>query len=244
MSQQQYAQQKLQAVSARIAKAEQAIGRAPGSVTLIGASKKQSPERLAAFVQAGLSDLGENYLQEAISKQSELTSLTPTWHFIGQIQSNKTKAIAQHFTWVHGIDRLKIARRIAQQNSHTQPIKLLIQLNLDGENSKGGVSVEQAPALADEIAQCLQHLSPDNALDSSYSGAELRGFMAIPMARADQAQQRATFARAQETLTLSNQRYDLGLNQLSMGMSGDLEAAIAEGATMVRIGTDLFGARE
>jgi len=243
-SQQLYAQEKLQAIQARIRDAELAGGRAADSVSLVGASKMQTPELLYDFAKSGLQDVGENYLQEAIAKQDAIKPLTGsaekslTWHFIGQIQSNKTKLIAQYFNWVHGVDRAKIATRIAKQNPHSEPTKLLIQLNLDSEDSKGGVLPEAAAELANQIAQQLADIS------SVQAGAELHGFMAIPKARVNIDEQRATFAQARELLDSVNQRYGLRMSQLSMGMSGDLEAAIAEGATMVRIGTDLFGARK
>ncbi len=250
MSQQQYAQEKLELIQSRIVAAERNAGRVTGSVTLIGASKKQSTDLITAFASAGLQNVGENYLQEGIAKRQDILALgqseespsagefdSLTWHFIGHIQSNKTKPIAQHFSWVHGVDRVKVARRLAEQNPRATAINILIQLNLDAESSKSGVDLKNASQLADEVAQLLE------TLNLEHGGAQLRGFMAIPMARDSFDEQRATFARAQELLTLTNQRYGLKLNELSMGMSGDLEAAIYEGATMVRIGTDLFGAR-
>ncbi len=234
MSQQQSAQHQRQAIQARISAAEATYNRDAGSVTLIGASKTKSPAMVTDFAKAGMTEFGENYLQEAQIKIEALESLNLSWHFIGQIQSNKTKTIARLFDWVHGVDRLKIARRLAEQNLKSNPIKLLIQLNLDNEPSKGGVAIEQAAELAE---QTVQLLSQDHK-------AELKGFMAIPKACDNQQDQRATFAKARELMSLTNQRYGLRLDQLSMGMSGDLEAAIAEGATMVRVGTDLFGARK
>lgn len=237
MSQQQYALEKLQSIQSRINAAEDIAGRVKGSVRLIGASKKQTPELITAFAEAGLRNTGENYLQEGVQKRTQLAQLDLQWHFIGHVQSNKTKPIAEHFGWVHGVDRAKIARRLASQNPKPEPIKLLIQINLDNEDSKSGASVNDAPALANEICQLLQ-------TNSEGGGAELRGFMAIPAANNDLNQQRATFAKARKLMLQTNQRYGLGLTELSMGMSGDLEAAIAEGATMVRIGTDLFGARK
>jgi pyridoxal phosphate enzyme (YggS family) len=229
MSNSDYVTQKLTTVLTRIASSCEANQRQPDSVRLIGASKKQSAELIKQFADSGLRDLGENYLQEAIDKQYQLPNLQTNWHFIGQIQSNKTKLIAQHFDWVHGVDRLKIAKRLATQHGRQEPVNLLIQLNPDDEDSKGGVALRDAAELAQQIAEL--------------EGARLRGFMMIPKARKQQDQQRAVFARARALLELCNQQYGLSLDQLSMGMSGDLEAAIAEGSTMVRIGTDLFGAR-
>lgn len=229
MSNSDYAKQKMTSVLARVHQACKASQRKPETVTLIGASKKQNIDLINKFVESGLHDLGENYLQEAIDKQHQSPSLNANWHFIGQIQSNKTKLIAEHFAWVHGVDRLKIAKRLATQHGRKSPINLLIQLNPDNEESKGGVPICAAAELCQQIAEI--------------DGAMLRGFMMIPQARRDQDQQRAVFAQARTLLESCNQRYGLNLDHLSMGMSGDLEAAIAEGSTMVRIGTDLFGAR-
>jgi pyridoxal phosphate enzyme (YggS family) len=230
MSNSDYASQKLATVQARIDQSCTLSARAQGTVSLIGASKRQTPELISEFIDAGLRNLGENYLQEAIDKQHQLPNLNANWHFIGQIQSNKTKLIAQHFNWVHSVDRLKIAQRLAAQHQRPSPINLLIQLNPDNELTKGGVSIDQAPELCQRISQL--------------EGAHLRGFMMIPQARQNATQQRAVFARARTLMETCNQRFGLTLDQLSMGMSADLEAAIAEGSTMVRIGSDLFGARE
>ena len=229
MSNSDYVAKRLAEINSRINLACLAAGRVPTEVTLIGASKKQPNNLIQQFVDQGLSHLGENYLQEAVSKQTDLPDLGVQWHFIGQIQSNKTKTIAEHFTWVHGVDRLKIAQRLATQNPRTTPINILIQLNPDNENSKGGVNLEEAPELCNEIAQI--------------DGLSLQGFMMIPKARNLDTEQAAVFAQAKELLEMTNQRFGLHLTQLSMGMSGDLTAAIKEGSTMVRIGTDLFGAR-
>lgn len=234
MSKSDYARQKLSLVNERIALACDKSGRDRSSITLIGASKKQTPALIESFVNAGLGDLGENYLQEAIAKQAtinpDIKSNSIKWHFIGQIQSNKTNAIAQHFNWVHGVDRIKIAKRLGNQHQHSAPINLLIQLNPDQEGSKGGVLLEKAAETADQIA----------GLD----GVKLQGFMMIPKARETFDDQCQVFATAKATLDQTNQRYGLQLKHLSMGMSGDLEAAIHQGSTMVRIGTDLFGARD
>ena len=224
-------EERLQTTKQRINTACQQAGRPESSVTLIGASKRKTSTLIQAFAQHGLNDIGENYLQEAIDKRKYLQNIPLNWHFIGQIQSNKTKTIAENFSWVHGIDRLKIAQRIAKQNpTPNSPINLLVQLNPDGEDSKGGVPLEQAAQLCDQI--------------SELEAVRIRGFMMIPKARHDFDAQRAVFATAQEQLSLTNQQYGLGLDSLSMGMSGDLDAAIAEGSTMVRVGTDLFGARD
>ena len=229
MSNCSYALDQLAKVLSRIENACANAGREASSVRLIGASKKQSAATVRSFAAQGLADVGENYLQEAQEKRGLLADLPLVWHFIGQIQSNKTRPIAEHFDWVHGVGRLKIARRLGAQRTSATPINILVQINPDDEESKGGVSPADAPALCAEIAD----------LD----GVHLRGFMLIPMARNSYDEQRQVFAQARQLLELTNQRYGLRMDQLSMGMSGDLEAAVAEGSTMVRIGTDLFGPR-
>lgn len=216
-------------IESRIQAACENSKRPRSSVTLIGASKQQESEKVERFVGFGLQSVGENYLQEAIEKQQRLSHLKLDWHFIGHIQSNKTKLVAEHFSWVHGVDRLKIARRLGEQNPSDQAINILLQVNLDAEDSKNGAAVCDAPELADSIAQL--------------EGVNLRGLMAIPRPRESTSEQRACFAKAYELRETINQRYKLGLDHLSMGMSNDLEAAIAEGSTMVRIGTALFGPR-
>lgn len=227
-----YASKQLNKIRNRITEAASSASREASEIRLIGASKQQNAALLKEFANHGLSDLGENYLQEAVEKQSQMASFDLCWHYIGTIQSNKTKAIAEHFDWVHGVDRLKIATRLASHRTASErdrPVNLLIQVDIDDEPSKGGIPYDQAAQLADQIAP----------LDS----IRLRGYMLIPRAREDQDQQRRVFEKAKELLELSNQQYGLSLDSLSMGMSGDLEAAIAAGSTMVRIGTDLFGAR-
>lgn len=214
-------------VRARIREAEQACGRAPGSVQLLAVSKTKPAADIREAHTCGLSDFGENYLQEALAKQVELADLALTWHFIGPIQSNKTRPIAEHFHWVHSVDRLKIAQRLSEQRpANLPPLNLLLQVNVSGEDSKSGCSPEELPALAQAVAQ-LPNL-------------KLRGLMAIPEPTDDIAAQHAAFARLRELM----QALNLGLDSLSMGMSHDLEAAVAEGATCVRIGTALFGARD
>lgn len=226
----EYAAKQLNKIQIRIQDAATAANRDASSIKLIGASKKQQPELIQLFLELGLTSLGENYLQEAISKRTKLNEPNPEWHFIGQIQSNKTKLIAENFSWVHSVDRLKIAQRLAKQNPHSDDINLLLQLNVDAEESKAGVLADNVAELADRIAQL--------------GGASLRGFMLIPRARNKESEQRAVFASAYQLMQNVNQRYGLKMDSLSMGMSGDLEAAIAEGSTMVRVGTDLFGKRD
>lgn len=214
-------------VRERIREAEQACGQPSGGVALLAVSKTKPAADIREAHAAGLDDFGENYLQEALGKQVELADLALTWHFIGPIQSNKTRPIAEHFHWVHSVDRLKVAERLsAQRPAHLPPLNVCLQVNVSGEASKSGCAPEELPALARAVA-ALPNL-------------KLRGLMAIPEPTEDVAAQRAAFARLRELLTALN----LGLDTLSMGMSHDLEAAIAEGATWVRIGTALFGARD
>jgi pyridoxal phosphate enzyme (YggS family) len=212
----------------RIREAAQASQRDFTQVGLLAVSKTKPSTAIRQAHAAGLRDFGENYLQEALGKQAELTDLPLIWHFIGPIQSNKTKAIAEHFDWVHSVDRLKIAQRLSEQRpAHLPPLNICLQVNVSGEASKSGCSPQELPALAAAVAQ-LPRL-------------HLRGLMAIPEPTDDvdaQHQAFATVRTLQASLDLPT------LDTLSMGMSHDLEAAIAEGATWVRIGTALFGARK
>lgn len=214
-------------VSSRIRAAEQAAQRAEHSVKLLAVSKTKPVQALREAYAAGLRDFGENYLQEALGKQLELTDLPLIWHFIGPIQSNKTRAIAEHFDWVHSVDRLKIAQRLSEQRpADLPPLNICIQVNVSGEASKSGCTPADLPALTSAI--------------SALPRLKLRGLMAIPEPTEDRAVQDAAFAavqRLQASLALP-------LDTLSMGMSHDLESAIAQGATWVRIGTALFGARD
>jgi pyridoxal phosphate enzyme (YggS family) len=210
----------------RIHSAAQAVQRDPASVGLLAVSKTKPASDLREAYDAGLRDFGENYLQEALGKQAELSDLPLIWHFIGPIQSNKTRAIAEHFAWVHSVDRLKIAQRLSEQRPpELPPLNICIQVNVSGEASKSGCSPEDLPALAQAI--------------SALPNLKLRGLMAIPEPTDDRDEQNASFAAVS---TLQAQ-LGLPLDTLSMGMSHDLEAAIAQGATWVRIGTALFGAR-
>jgi pyridoxal phosphate enzyme (YggS family) len=212
----------------RIARAAVSTGRAPDAVTLLTVSKGQSPQTITEIASLGVDQFGENYLQEAIPK---IDALGPalTWHFIGAIQSNKTAAIAERFAWVHTVDRLRIAQRLSAQRPHyAPPLQVCLQVKLGSEPAKAGVSYTDLPELALAVAQ-LPRLT-------------LRGLMAIPPAEADPTRQRRWFAElAAQRLALEER--GLALDVLSMGMSADLEAAIAEGATLVRIGTALFGPR-
>ncbi|EIK46585.1 hypothetical protein O59_000606 [Cellvibrio sp. BR] len=217
-------------VTARIHQAATAAGRNPQTVQLIAVSKTQPAQALSEAYAWGQRAFGENYLQEALDKQVQLAGLTDIeWHFIGPIQSNKTRPIAEHFDWVHSVDRLKIAQRLHEQRPESlPPLNICVQVNIDDETTKSGISLIELPALVAAIA-------PLNRL-------KLRGLMAIPAATNNTDQQRVAFAKLRLALEALNQQ-GYGLDCLSMGMSGDMEAAIAEGATHVRVGTDIFGAR-
>ena len=217
----------LATLTARIDHAAKAAQRDPASVQLLAVSKTKPASAIREAYAAGVREVGENYLQEALAKQQELRDLPLIWHFIGPIQSNKTKAIAEHFDWVHSVDRLKIAQRLSEQRpAGRAPLNICLQVNVSGEDSKSGCAPCELPALASAVA-ALPNL-------------RLRGLMAIPEPTDDRAEQEAAFA----SLRQLQQRLGLGLDTLSMGMSHDLEAAIAQGATWVRIGTALFGARD
>jgi hypothetical protein len=217
-------------VRQRIAAAARAAGRPPESVTLIGVSKGQPVELVAAARAAGLSHFGENYVQEALAKIAAVPRQGLTWHFIGQLQTNKTRPVAEEFDWVHTVDRLKLAERLsAQRPFHGPPLSVCLQVKLAAEAAKGGVVPAELPSLARAVA-ALPRL-------------RLRGLMCVPPASDDVAVQRGFFARLRDLAAALN-REDLGLDVLSMGMSADLEAAILEGATHVRVGTALFGPRK
>ena len=220
---------RLHAVLARIRAAEQRFQRPPGSVRLLAASKTQSPAAIAAIAAAGQTCFGENYVQEALDKMVELATLDLEWHFIGPIQSNKTRGIAEHFAWVHGVDRLKIAERLsAQRPDRLPPLNVCLQINIDREPTKHGLDESAVAEVARTVA-ALPRL-------------RLRGLMAIPAPAADFAAQRRPLAQLRE-LWERLKAGGLALDTLSMGMTDDLEAAIAEGATLVRVGTALFGPR-
>ena len=220
---------RLQTVRERISKAEKEAGRDPGAVRLIGVSKTQQANAIRDAYEAGLRDFGENYLQEALTKREELRELDICWHFVGKIQGNKTAAIAANFDWVHGVDRIRIARRLSDQRpAALGKLNCCIEVNLSGEESKGGVNPEALPELAAEM--------------TTLDGLMLRGLMVLPAAADSFEEQRKPFAKLANALR-SLQGINGSLDTLSMGMSADLEAAITEGATMVRIGTAIFGAR-
>ena len=212
-----------------MAQAAAAAGRAAETVGLLAVSKTFGAAAMRELAACGQREFGENYLQEALEKQAQLADLPLVWHFIGPIQSNKTRAIAENFSWVHGVDRLKIAERLsAQRPPDMSPLQVCIEVNVSGEASKGGVAVAELPALAEAVAKL--------------PGLRLRGLMAIPAPTPDPAAQRAAFRRVREAYEDLIRRGH-ALDTLSMGMSGDLEAAILEGATIVRVGTALFGDR-
>ncbi len=216
-------------VQQRIRAAALASGRNVDCVTLVAVSKTQPAEAIEAAAHAGIEHFGENYLQEALPKIEALAPLELTWHFIGQIQANKTRPIAESFAWVHGVDRLKIAQRLSEQRPfHAAPLNLCIQVNIGGENTKGGAQPDDLPGLVTAI-RALPRL-------------QLRGLMCIPPEETEPDRQRHWFRamrRLYDALNESGAQFDT----LSMGMSGDFEVAIEEGATLVRIGSAIFGPR-
>jgi pyridoxal phosphate enzyme (YggS family) len=219
----------LVAVRTRIADAARRAGRDPAVVRLVGVSKQQPAERVRAACEAGLTEFGENYVQEAMPKIAALRELGIDWHFIGHLQANKTRDVATRFAWVHSVDRLRIAARLNEQRPHrASPLQVLIEVRLDAATGKGGVEPEAAAGLAAAIAQMPR--------------LRLRGLMCIPEPSADVDSQRLPYRRLRALLEELN-RGGCALDTLSMGMSGDFEAAIAEGATIVRVGTAIFGAR-
>ena len=220
----------LQAVHERIRHAASAANRAPDSVQLLAVSKTFGHAEVAAAWAAGQRAFGENFVQEALDKIAATRSLPIEWHFIGPVQSNKTRPIAEYFAWVHSIEREKIARRLNDARPpELPPLNVLIQVNVSGEASKSGVTPGEEQALA-AVIRTLPRL-------------RLRGLMAIPEPTPDTVLQRQRFALLRK-LQMQLQADDAGVDTLSMGMSDDLEAAVAEGATMVRIGTAIFGSRK
>jgi pyridoxal phosphate enzyme (YggS family) len=219
----------LQAVRNAISAAAVEAGRQPTEIKLLVVSKTFAPDALREAYRAGQTCFAESYVQEALVKLVALQDLPITWHYIGPIQSNKTRAIAENFSWVHSVDRLKIAERLSEQRpAHLPELQICMQVNLSLEASKSGVTPDEAGTLASAIAQ-LPNL-------------KLRGLMAVPLPTEDVVAQRQSFAQLRKLRDQLNQQ-GLQLDTLSMGMSHDFAAAIAEGATMVRIGTAIFGAR-
>jgi PLP dependent protein len=231
-------QARLQQVRGRIERAAHAVGRDPQQITLVAVSKTFGADRIREALAAGQHRFGENYLQEAVVKIDEVARTEARypveWHFIGPIQSNKTRELAERFDWVQSLDRLKVARRLSQQRpTDRPPLNVLLQVNVSGETTKHGAAPDQVAELARQVALLPQ--------------LRLRGLMAIPEPTDDPARQRAAFARLRELLERLRRESASGgakLDTLSMGMSDDLEAAVAEGSTMVRIGTAIFGARK
>ena len=216
-------------IRAQIAHAAEAAGRDPASVTLVAVTKDKAAEYVRAAATLGVTDFGENYVKEAVGKMDELTGLPLRWHFIGALQSNKTRPVAERFAWVHSLDRISVARRLSEQRPfHAPSLNVCIQVALVAEAAKGGV---EPPALA-ELAHAIAELPR----------LKLRGLMCLPPPLPDEGARRKLFARLRRHLEELNSR-GLGLDTLSMGMSADFQAAIAEGATHVRIGTALFGSR-
>jgi len=219
----------LQTVRRRIADACADHGRNPNSVQLLAVSKTHGPEMVEAAYRAGQSAFGENYVQEAVEKITTLRHLPLQWHCIGPIQSNKTRLVAEHFDWIHTVDRLKIAQRLSEQRPASMaPMQVCIQVNVDGGPTKSGVAPDEVLALAQAV-----HVLPR---------LRLRGLMCIPEPAPDFEASCALFKRARD-LFLSLNAQGLALDTLSMGMSSDLEAAIASGSTMVRVGSAIFGER-
>lgn len=215
----------LQAVKSRIAAAERAAGRDPGAVTLLAVSKTHAPALIRQAVDAGQRAFGENYVQEALDKMAQLAALPLEWHLVGPLQSNKTRAVAERFDWVHTVDREKVARRLAEQRpAGRAPLNVLIQVNASDEATKSGVAPADVTTLAAAVVGMRK--------------LRLRGLMAIP-------EPGAARSRFREIGELFRRlRGEFGLDTLSLGMSDDMEAAIAEGSTLVRIGTAIFGARK
>jgi PLP dependent protein len=234
--------ERLSEVRGRIRKAAAAAGRNVDYITLLGVTKGQPATVVHAAAQAGLADFGESYLQEALEKIAAVEKLQAEagtapqasaapirWHFIGRLQSNKTRPVAESFAWVHAVDRLKIAERLAEQRPYyAPPLNICLQVNVAGEDSKGGVSLQELPTLAAAVVALPR--------------IKLRGLMCLPPEEEDPARQRHWFALVRAALDRLNAS-GWGLDTLSMGMSGDFEAAIQEGATIVRVGTALFGPR-
>jgi pyridoxal phosphate enzyme (YggS family) len=222
--------QSLEEIRNRVTVLERRYGRGPGEVSVLAVSKTKPPEAVRAAAEVGQRDFGENHLQDALTKLDSLEDLDLVWHFIGPVQSNKTRVIAARFDWVHSIDRAKIARRLNEQRpGGLPPLNVCLQVNVSGEASKSGVGPDEVEGLARAVSE-LPRL-------------RLRGLMTLPRPCEDLEEQRRPFATLRgigESLNAGG----LALDTLSMGMTNDMEAAIAEGATIVRIGTAIFGARD
>ncbi|CAI1881287.1 YggS family pyridoxal phosphate-dependent enzyme [Serratia entomophila] len=227
-------QQNLQDVRKRIASAAQDCGRAPEKVALLAVSKTKPVAAIAEAIAAGQRAFGENYVQEGVDKIQHFAALPQgaalEWHFIGPLQSNKSRLVAEHFAWCHTVDRLRIAQRLSDRRpAEMAPLNVLIQINISDEQSKSGIALDELPALAEAVA-ALPHL-------------RLRGLMAIPAPEEDYRRQLAVFGRMNDAFLALQRRYP-HIDTLSMGMTDDMAAAIAAGSTLVRIGTAIFGARD
>jgi pyridoxal phosphate enzyme (YggS family) len=217
-------------VLGRISEACRDAGRNVDSVTLLAVSKGQSAAAIDSAARCGIEHFGENFLQESLPKIVALRGRELTWHFIGRLQANKTRPVAENFHWVHAVDRLKIAERLsAQRPFHAPPLNVCLQLHVGGEASKGGVEAAQMPGLARAVA--------------ALPGLKVRGLMCMPPAETELARQRAWFRETRQVFDYLNE-HGYGFDTLSMGTSTDFEAAILEGATIVRIGTAIFGPRQ
>jgi len=220
----------LQAVKKTIELSCNSASRETQSVLLLAVSKTRAATQLEQLYNAGQCHFGENYLQEALDKQQLLSHLPIVWHFIGPIQSNKAKAIAQNFSWVHSVDRLKVAKKLSEQRDPSLPaLNICIQVNISNETNKAGCSPQE----------CLELITQISAL----ANVKIRGLMAIPKATTDMTEQEAAFADLQQLFNTCKEHYP-HLDTLSMGMSADIEPAIKQGSTIVRIGTALFGPRD
>ena len=221
--------QNISRIRNRLSKAIDAAQREPQSVTLIAVSKTKPAEAIRAVYDTGQRDFGENYVSEAVEKISALRSLDICWHFLGPLQSNKTRLVATNFDWIHSVDRTKIAKRLNEQRpDELPPLNVCLQVNIPAEPTKSGVASE-----AELLDLALSITEMDRLA--------LRGIMAIPAPASEPERQREQFNRIAQLLSIPD--LPIEMNELSMGMSGDMESAVAEGATMVRIGTDIFGAR-
>lgn len=222
-------QSRLESVRSKINRAVSDYARAENSVLLLAVSKTRTPDEITAAFNCGQTCFGESYLQEALNKIDHLRDKAIEWHFIGKVQSNKTKSIAENFDWVHSVDKLKHAQRLNDQRPDSKaPLNICLQINIDSEETKGGIKPEEAADLIQQICK-LPRL-------------QLKGLMALPTPAQDLDAQRVPFRKLRE-LRDRLATDDLPLETLSMGMSGDIEAAIAEGSTMVRVGTAIFGPR-
>lgn len=222
--------ERLTQVRERIERACRAAGRPSGSVQLLAVSKTFGAEHIRAAADLGQRAFGENYLQEGLAKKAELADLDLEWHFIGPVQSNKTRDLALHFDWVHGVDRLRIAQRLSEARDRARPpLQVCVQVNISGETSKSGCEPSQAPTLCSAVA--------------ALPGLRLRGLMAIPAPAGPDEDPRAPYRRLRE-LFERIRASGTPLDTISAGMTDDLEAAIAEGSTLVRVGTAIFGKRD